>query len=170
MTSTRPRDGGRGTSRDALTGKTVQTTAGPVGLQVPPDRNGTFDPVTVPQGPRRLRDVDDKIISLYDKGMTTRDIAEHLEATYGASVSHETIANITNAINEQAKEWWNQPPGRGLSDRPSRCDPAKRPSASTHSKSNSPAGAGSVFAGHDRCNCPTWQTRVHLHRREGSPA
>ncbi len=100
---------GSGNSRNGTTGKTVQTTAGPVDLEVPRDRNGTFDPVTVPKGTRRLTDFDDMIISLYAKGMTTRDIAEHLEATYGASVSHETIANITDAINEQVKEWRNRP-------------------------------------------------------------
>jgi len=100
---------GSGNSRNGLTGKTVQTTAGPVDLEVPRDRNGTFDPMTVPKGTRRLTDFDDMIISLYAKGMTTRDIAEHLTATYGASVSHETIANITDAINEQVKEWRNRP-------------------------------------------------------------
>lgn len=100
---------GSGNSRNGLTGKTVQTTAGPVDLEVPRDRNGTFDPITVPKGTRRLTDFDDMIISLYAKGMTTRDIAEHLTATYGASVSHETIANITDAINEQVKEWRNRP-------------------------------------------------------------
>lgn len=100
---------GSGNSRNGVTGKTVQTTAGPVDLDVPRDRNGTFDPITVPKGTRRLSDFDDMIISLYAKGMTTRDIAEHLTATYGASVSHETIANITDAINEQVKEWRNRP-------------------------------------------------------------
>ena len=100
---------GSGNSRNGVTGKTVQTTAGPVDLDVPRDRNGTFDPITVPKGTRRLTDFDDMIISLYAKGMTTRDIAEHLTATYGASVSHETIANITDAINEQVKEWRNRP-------------------------------------------------------------
>jgi putative transposase len=100
---------GSGNSRNGLTAKTVQTTAGPVDLDVPRDRNGTFDPVTIPKGTRRLTDFDDMIISLYAKGMTTRDIAEHLTATYGASVSHETIANITDAINEQVKEWRNRP-------------------------------------------------------------
>jgi putative transposase len=100
---------GSGNSRNGSTGKTVQTTAGPVQLDVPRDRNGDFDPVTVPKGTRRLTDFDDMIISLYAKGMTTRDIAEHLKATYGAAVSHETIANITDAINEQVREWRNRP-------------------------------------------------------------
>ena len=100
---------GSGNSRNGLTDKTVQTTAGPVGLAVPRDRNGTFDPVTVPKGVRRLHDFDDMILSLFAKGMTTRDIAEHLEATYGAAVSHETISNITDAINEVVKEWRARP-------------------------------------------------------------
>lgn len=100
---------GSGNSRNGVTSKTVQTTAGPVGLDVPRDRNGEFEPVTVPKGARRLTDFDDMIISLYAKGMTTRDIAEHLQQTYGASVSHETIANITDAINEQVKAWRNRP-------------------------------------------------------------
>jgi len=100
---------GSGNSRNGLTAKTVQTTAGPVGLEVPRDRNGTFDPVTVPKGVRRLNDFDDMIMSLFAKGMTTRDIAEHLKVTYGAAVSHETIANITDAINEVVKEWRARP-------------------------------------------------------------
>lgn len=100
---------GSGNSRNGTTGKTIQTTAGPVPLDVPRDRNGTFDPVTVPKGVRRLTDFDDMIMSLFAKGMTTRDIAEHLAVTYGASVSHETIANITDAINEVVKEWRARP-------------------------------------------------------------
>ena len=50
------------------------------------------------------------VLSLYAKGMTTRDISEHLKLTFGADVSHETIANITDAINETVKEWRNRPP------------------------------------------------------------
>jgi putative transposase len=92
-----------------VTGKTVQTTAGPVELEVPRDRNGTFEPVTVLKGVRRLTDFDDMIMSLFGRGMTTRDIAEHLQVTYGASVSHETIANITDAINEVVNEWRARP-------------------------------------------------------------
>lgn len=100
---------GSGNSRNGTTPKTVQTTAGPVPLDVPRDRDGSFEPVTVPKGTRRLTDFDDMIISLFAKGMTTRDIAEHLQVTYGASVSHETIANITDAINEQVTQWRNRP-------------------------------------------------------------
>ena len=70
---------------------------------------GTFEPVTVPKGVRRLTDSGGMIMSLFGRGMTTRDIAEHLQVTYGASVSHETIANITDAINEVVKEWRARP-------------------------------------------------------------
>jgi hypothetical protein len=76
---------------------------------VPRDRDGSFTPVTVPKGTRRLGEFDDMILSLYAKGPTTRDIAEHLHATYGASVSHETIANITDAVNDVVKEWRSRP-------------------------------------------------------------
>ena len=71
---------GSGKSRNGLTCKTVQTTAGLVHMQVPRDRNGTFNPVSVPKEIRRLNEFDDVMISLYAKEMTTRDIAEHLEA------------------------------------------------------------------------------------------
>ena len=104
-----PQGRGSGNSRNGVTGKTIQTTAGPIELEVPRDRNGTFEPVTVPKGVRRLTDFDDMIMSLFGRGMTTRDIAEHLQVTYGASVSHETIANITDAINEVVKEWRARP-------------------------------------------------------------
>jgi putative transposase len=100
---------GSGNSRNGYQAKTVQTTAGPVELDVPRDREGSFEPVTVPKGVRRLTEFDEMIISLYGKGLTTRDIAEHLQDTYGASVSHETIANITDAINEVVKEWRTRP-------------------------------------------------------------
>jgi putative transposase len=87
-----------------VTGKTDQTAADPVELEVPRDRNGTFDPGTIPKGVGRLTDFDDMIMPLSGRGMTIRDIAEHLQVTYGASVSHETIANITDSVNEVEEE------------------------------------------------------------------
>ena len=100
---------GTGNSRNGSTTSTVHTNVGPVELDKPRDRNGSFDSKVVPKGTRRLSEFDDMVLSLFAKGMTTRDIAEHLELTYGASVSHETIANITDAINETVKEWRNRP-------------------------------------------------------------
>jgi putative transposase len=100
---------GTGNSRNGSTTSTVHTNVGPVELDKPRDRNGSFDSKVVPKGTRRLTEFDDMVLSLFAKGMTTRDISEHLELTYGARVSHETIANITDAINETVKEWRNRP-------------------------------------------------------------
>lgn len=100
---------GSGNSRNGTTSATVQTTAGPVSLDRPRDRNGDFDSVVVPKGTRRISEFDDMVLSLFAKGMTDRDIAEHLEITYGAKVSHETIANITDSVVEQVKQWRNRP-------------------------------------------------------------
>jgi putative transposase len=77
---------GSGNSRNGSTTKTVQTAAGPAEVSVPRDRVGTFEPITVPKGSRRFTEFDDMVIGLYAKGLTTRDIAEWLEQTYGAKI------------------------------------------------------------------------------------
>ena len=104
-----PEGRGSGNSRNGSTVKSVQTAAGPAEISVPRDRAGTFEPITVPKGVRRFTEFDDMIISLFAKGITTRDIAEWLEQTYGAKISHETIANITDSVNELVKEWRSRP-------------------------------------------------------------
>src|SRR5918993_447775 len=83
-------------------------------LATPRDRNGTFDPKLVPKGQRRVGGLPDMIISLYSGGMTIRDIQSHLERTLGTELSHETIANITDAVAEEVKAWQARPlePGR----------------------------------------------------------
>lgn len=68
------------------------TTVGPVNPEVPRDRNGTFDPQIVPERKRRLGQVEEMIMSLYARGMSTRDITEHLGEVYGATVSAATIS------------------------------------------------------------------------------
>jgi putative transposase len=82
---------GRGTanSRNGYSQKTVTTNTGPVRIEVPRDRRGEFEPLIVRKHQRRLGQVDDMILSLYAKGMTTRDIRDHLLEVYGAEVSHE---------------------------------------------------------------------------------
>jgi putative transposase len=100
---------GSGNSRNGSTAKTVQTAAGPAEVSVPRDRNGSFEPVTLPKGSRRFTEFDDMVIALYAKGLTTRDIAEWLEQTYGAKISHETVANITDSVNELVKAWRSRP-------------------------------------------------------------
>jgi putative transposase len=100
---------GSGNSRNGSTPKTLTTEIGQVPLDMPRDRNSTFDPVIVPKGVRRLGGLSDMIISLFAKGMTVRDIADHLEAIYGTQVSHETISKITDGVVEEIRAWQNRP-------------------------------------------------------------
>jgi putative transposase len=96
-------------SRNGTFPKTVATEIGDVELAVPRDRRGTFTPMLVPKGARRLDGLDAMIVSLYAGGMTVRDIAHHLEATIGTELSHETISNIVDAISEEVLAWQQRP-------------------------------------------------------------
>src|SRR5215212_3170129 len=102
---------GRGSpnSRNGHTPKTVQTEVGPVRLEVPRDRAGSFEPRLVPKGVRRAGGLDDMIISLYAGGMTVRDIQHHLARTLGTELSHETISKITDAVLDEVKAWQARP-------------------------------------------------------------
>jgi transposase-like protein len=101
------RDGGN--SRNGTRTKTVLTEIGPVGLDVPRDRAGTFEPATVPKRQRRLQGVDAMVISLCAKGLTTGEISAHLAEVYGAAVSRETISKITDAVLEEMTGWLARP-------------------------------------------------------------
>ena len=92
-------------SRNGTTGKTVHSEVGSIGLDVPRDRAGSFEPRLVPKGARRIGGLDEMIISLYAGGMTVRDIQAHLARTIGTDLSHETIAKITDAVAEEVKAW-----------------------------------------------------------------
>src|SRR5215470_4857027 len=102
---------GRGTpnSRNGTTPKTLATEVGDIGVAVPRDRAGTFEPRLVPKGTRRAGGLDDMIISLYSGGMTVREIQQHLVRTLGTELSHETIANITDAVEGEVKTWQARP-------------------------------------------------------------
>lgn len=102
---------GRGApnSRNGSTPKTLDTEVGPVPIATPRDRQGSFEPRLVPKGARRAGGLDEQIISLYAGGMTVRDIQAHLERTLGTQLSHETIANITDAVTEEVKAWQSRP-------------------------------------------------------------
>lgn len=102
---------GRGSpnSRNGTTPKTVQTEVGPVSLDVPRDRAGSFEPRLVPKGVRRAGGLDDMIISLYAGGMTVRDIQHHLARTLGTDLSHETISKITDSVLDEVKAWQSRP-------------------------------------------------------------
>lgn len=100
---------GSGNSRNGSTPKTLATEVGQVPINTPRDRAGTFEPRLVPKGQRRAGGLDEMIISLYAGGMTVRDIQAHLERTVGTELSHETIANITDAVLEEVKAWQSRP-------------------------------------------------------------
>lgn len=104
-----PAGHGSGNSRNGHGRKTVLSTAGPVELEVPRDRNGSFDPVIVPKRKRRLGQVEDMILSLYSRGMSTRDITEHLGEVYGARVSAATISRVTDVVVDEIAAWQSRP-------------------------------------------------------------
>lgn len=104
-----PAGAGSGNSRNGKTTKQVQTLQGPVEITVPRDRNSSFEPVIVPKRARRLGKVEDMILSLYARGMSTRDIGSHLEEIYGAKVSAATISRVTDVISDEITQWQNRP-------------------------------------------------------------
>lgn len=100
----------RGNSRNGRRSKTVATdNCGEVEIDVPRDRDGTFEPQLVGKRQRRLSDLDALVISLFAKGLTTGEISAHLAEVYGASVSKDTISRITDKIVEEMQSWWARP-------------------------------------------------------------
>jgi transposase-like protein len=87
----------------------VLTEVGPVEIEVPRDRDGSFDPVIVKKRKRRLDGIDEIILSLTARGLTTGEIAAHFQEVYGASVSKDTISRITEKVCEEMAEWANRP-------------------------------------------------------------
>ncbi len=100
-----PKGYNSGNSRNGSSNKTVLSSHGPLDIQVPRDRNGDFSPQVVKKRQRDISKLDDKIISMYAKGMTTRDIQAHVKDIYGADVSPTTISNITDKILDTAYQW-----------------------------------------------------------------
>jgi putative transposase len=101
---------GSGNVRNGTRSKTVLTEAnGPVQIEVPRDRAGTFEPQIVRKRQRRLSGVDEVVLSLYAKGLTTGEISAHFAEIYGASVSKETISRITDKVIEEMTDWSHRP-------------------------------------------------------------
>ena len=82
---------------------------GEVDIDVPRDRDGTFEPVIVAKRQRRLTDVDEVVLSLYAKGLTTGEISAHFADVYGASVSKDTVSRITDRVLEEMQSWSTRP-------------------------------------------------------------
>jgi putative transposase len=100
---------GSGNSRNGHTDKTVQTETGPVPIRVPRDRNGTFEPKLVPKHRRRLEGFDEKVLALYARGLSTRDIQDHLRELYGTDVAPDLISRVTESVLDEAKAWQQRP-------------------------------------------------------------
>jgi len=105
--ATEGRNGGN--SRNGRNRKRVKTDAGEVEIEVPRDRAGTFEPQLVPKGQRRLPGFDEKVIALYARGMTTREIQAHLKEIYKVEVSPSLISTVTDAVLDDVKAWQSRP-------------------------------------------------------------
>ncbi|MDQ1033158.1 transposase-like protein [Streptomyces umbrinus] len=101
------KDGGN--SRNGTRSKTVLTDIGPVEIDVPRDREGSFEPAIVKKRQRRLTGVDEMVLSLSAKGLTHGEISAHLAEVYGADVSKTTISTITDKVMDGMAEWQNRP-------------------------------------------------------------
>jgi len=99
----------RGNSRNGTRTKTVLTEVGPVEIEVPRDRDGSFEPQIVRKRQRRLDGIDQIVLSLTARGLTTGEIAAHFAEVYGAKVSKDTISRITDKVLEEMTEWRNRP-------------------------------------------------------------
>ncbi len=95
--------------RNGWTSKTLITDHGPVPVELPRDREGSFEPQLVPKHQRRFAGFDDKIVSMYARGMSTREISKHLEEIYGVEVGRDTISRVTDAVLDDVKEWQSRP-------------------------------------------------------------
>jgi putative transposase len=104
-----PSGKGSGNSRNGSSKKTLQGEFGEAVIEVPRDRNGSFQPKIVPPHERRFSGFDDKILSMYARGMTTREIQGYLQEIYGVEVSPSLISEVTDAVIEEVKAWQTRP-------------------------------------------------------------
>ena len=101
--------GGAGNTRNGSTPKRLITESGEVQIDTPRDRAGSFDPKIVRKRQRRFEGFDDKILALYARGMSTRDISAHLEEIYGVNVGRDLISRVTDAVMDDARAWQTRP-------------------------------------------------------------
>lgn len=101
--------GRRGNSRNGKTSKTVKGTFGEVEIETPRDRDSSFQPQLVPKRQVRLDGLDEKILALFARGMTTRDIASAMQDLYGVNVSHTLISQVTDSVLDELRAWQNRP-------------------------------------------------------------
>ena len=95
--------------RNGFSSKTVQSEQGELELSIPRDRRGNFEPILVPKHQRRLAGLDEKILAMYARGLSTQDISAQLEELYGAQVSASLISEVTDSVTEEVKAWQCRP-------------------------------------------------------------
>ena len=95
--------------RNGYINKTVKTSMGEVPIDVPRDRDASFEPQLVPKRTRDVSGIEDKVLAMYARGMSQRDISSTINDIYGFEVSAETISKITDRVIEEANEWQNRP-------------------------------------------------------------
>src|SRR3954454_7997884 len=101
--------GGTDNARNGTTPKTLVTEHGRVPIRAPRDRNGSFEPQIVRKGQRRFEGFDDKILALYARGLSVRDIEAHLQEIYGVKVGRDLISRVTDAVLEDVRAWQQRP-------------------------------------------------------------
>lgn len=104
-----PTGNNSGNSRNGVTTKTLKGDFGEIELETPRDRNGSFEPIMIGKGQRRFEGFDDKIISMYARGMSTRQIQGSLEEIYQVELSPTSISNVTDAVSDLVKQWQSRP-------------------------------------------------------------
>ena len=95
--------------RNGYTAKTLHTSSGPIEVKTPRDREGSFEPQIIPKRSKDVSGIEDKVLAMYARGMSQRDIAETIEDIYGFEISHEMVSQITDKVLEQLQEWQNRP-------------------------------------------------------------
>lgn len=100
-----PKGRGAGNTRNGYSVKTITTDTGPVEVRVPRDRRGSFEPKVIPKHSRRLDGFDEKVLAMYARGMSVRDIEGHLRELYGTDVSPDLISRVTDSVMDEVREW-----------------------------------------------------------------
>ena len=95
--------------RNGYLHKNVKTSYGEIPVDVPRDRDASFEPQAIPKRTRDVSGIEDKVLAMYARGMSDRDIADTIEDIYGFEISHDTISNITDRVIETVEEWQNRP-------------------------------------------------------------
>jgi putative transposase len=101
--------GGTGNTRNGGTPKTLATEHGPVRIKTPRDRDGSFEPQIVRKGQRRFEGFDEKILALYSRGLSTRDIEAHLQEIYGVKVGRDLFSRVTDEVMDDVRVWQQRP-------------------------------------------------------------